>query len=348
MNGRFLKNTIMILLLVCLLPLNIRQTAASEYREHDGLIYEIQYDGTVKIVDCDESAAYVFIPDKIDTMIVTTIGKTSFSDCAKLKSVTIPDTVTTIEGGAFSNCVSLVSINLPENVSFVSGSPFMGCSALRRITVDENNPALIAVDDVLFDRSQTEIISYPGGKSGAYAIPSGVETVSSMAFALCRGLASISVPLSVTVISDYAFFGCEKLTDVYYAGSEEDWNHIDIKERNEPLSGAVIHFGATEYTPSPQATAVPSLTYEIKSLSLIGSSLAEVELSGDFETGGALIICAYDRDGVMTDINRADILNSRKMYLELNTSGASRVSAYVWNNLSGIKPLSEPKHLILE
>lgn len=46
----------------------------------------------------------------------------------------------------------------------------------------------------------------------------------------------------VTSIGDVAFYGCESLTDVYYSGSEEEWDRINIGDNNECLTNAKIHY----------------------------------------------------------------------------------------------------------
>ena len=40
---------------------------------------------------------------------------------------------------------------------------------------------------------------------------------------------------SVTTIGDYAFYDCDSLTDVYYMGTEEQWNDISIGLYNDDL-----------------------------------------------------------------------------------------------------------------
>jgi len=40
----------------------------------------------------------------------------------------------------------------------------------------------------------------------------------------------------------YAFYDCPKLTDIYYSGTEEQWNQIYIDEGNEYLTNANIHY----------------------------------------------------------------------------------------------------------
>ena len=48
-----------------------------------------------------------------------------------------------------------------------------------------------------------------------------------MAFIGC-GLSKVSIPASVKMIGDQAFSNCFDLTEMYYAGTADDWAKIDI------------------------------------------------------------------------------------------------------------------------
>ncbi len=48
----------------------------------------------------------------------------------------------------------------------------------------------------------------------------------------------------MTSIGGGAFEYCESLTDVYYSGSEADWNSINIGSYNEDLTNADIHYNS--------------------------------------------------------------------------------------------------------
>ena len=65
---------------------------------------------------------------------------------------------------------------------------------------------------VLFDKSQTALIEYPGGLSGSYTIPNSVTTVSYAAFYDCYSLTSVTIGTNVASIGDQAFFRCFWLT----------------------------------------------------------------------------------------------------------------------------------------
>ena len=74
-------------------------------------------------------------------------------------------------------------------------------------------------------------------------IPEGITIINVGTFDDCKSLLTIELPESLKTIDIVAFNGCDSLTDVYYAGSSEQWEKIDIGAYNDALKNATIHFG---------------------------------------------------------------------------------------------------------
>ena len=135
-------------------------------------------------------------------------------------AVTIPRTtngylVTGIGSSAFDNCASLTSITIGTNVTSIGAWAFSICTGLTAITVDTNSPAYSSVEGVLFNKNQTTLIQYPGGKAGASCtIPSSVTNIAGRAFGYCSSLIEVTIPNSVTSIGDNAFSECTKLATI--------------------------------------------------------------------------------------------------------------------------------------
>ncbi len=177
------------------------------YTSEDGVLFDknkttlIRYPGGKK-------GAYT-IPGS-----VTSIGYVAFADCPGLTDVTIPGSVTSIDDGAFLYCPRLTSITIPDSVTSIGYSAFFDCTGLTVISVDKNNESYTSEDGVLFDKNKTTLITYPGGKEGAYTIPGSVTSIGDRAFGYCKGLTSITIPDSVTSIGYSAFVVCKGLTSV--------------------------------------------------------------------------------------------------------------------------------------
>ena len=169
---------------------------------------------------------------------VTSIGNCAFYKCVNLTNIIIPDSVTSIGFMAFSSCDNLTSINISSTVSNIGNSAFSNCTKLNNISISNNNEYYSSVDGVLFNKTITELICYPAGKTNTeYVIPSYVTCIRSSAFynnsqlqtliipdsltdlgdntfSCCTSLTSINIPQSVTIIDDATFYFCSKLESI--------------------------------------------------------------------------------------------------------------------------------------
>ncbi len=73
-------------------------------------------------------------------------------------------------------------------------------------------------------------------------IPNDVTSIGNYAFANCKGLTSIIIPDSVSSIEENAFWNCIKLQNIYYLGTEDQWNKITISDGNSNLTNATINY----------------------------------------------------------------------------------------------------------
>lgn len=170
--------------------------------------------GTIKKYNGND--AVVNIPSEINGTPVTTIGNAAFRD-SSVTSVTIPASVTEIGANAFAGCTNLTSVN------YIGGD-------WSKLTIQSGNPAVEdaakdAANEQLFDfefiLNNTAVIVTNYKYNGAAAdvtIPSRyqgkpVTTIGHAAF-FNSAVTSVTIPDSVTSISDEAFINCPKLTNI--------------------------------------------------------------------------------------------------------------------------------------
>ena len=190
----------------------------------------------------DSYSGDVIIPETVTysgtTYTVTTIGKSAFSFCSKLTSVTIPHTVTTIGEEAFIQSSGLESVTIPNSVTVINDYVFYGCKKLPSVVIPES---VTSIGECAFSNcnSLTSVV-----------LPSSVTTIKSDAFAICgqidihitdlkawcaiffendfsnplineghlflngEEIIDLVIPASVTSIGQYAFTGYHDLASV--------------------------------------------------------------------------------------------------------------------------------------
>ena len=108
---------------------------------------------------------------------VTEIREKVFYGCKALTNVVLPATLTKLDKAAFDGCSSLTEITLPKKLKTLGEAVFEGCTALKAINVAEGNASFASADGVLFNKAKTNLLAFPAGKTGAYAVPSGTEEI---------------------------------------------------------------------------------------------------------------------------------------------------------------------------
>lgn len=165
--------------------------------------------GTIKKYNGND--AVVNIPSEINGTPVTTIGNAAFRD-SSVTSVTIPASVTEIGSNAFAGCTNLTSVTYGgdwSNLTIQSGNPAVQDAANAPLFDFEFTP----------DNTAVIVTNYKyNGAAADVTIPSRyqgkpVTTIGHAAF-FNSAVTSVTIPDSVTSISDAAFINCPKLTNI--------------------------------------------------------------------------------------------------------------------------------------
>ena len=167
---------------------------------------------TVTITKYTGKESTVILPSTINSWPVTKIGEAAFQDNTTITSVTIPDSVTEIGSNAFAGCTNLTSVTYGgdwSNLTIQSGNPAVQDAANAPLFDFEFTP----------DNTAVIVTNYKyNGAAADVTIPSRyqgkpVTTIGHAAF-FNSAVTSVTIPDSVTSISDEAFINCPKLTNI--------------------------------------------------------------------------------------------------------------------------------------
>ncbi len=204
-----MKKRILNLMLAAVMLCAFIPCAAHAEEQYGNYTYEINSDGkgvTITYFD-DSEATSVVIPDTIAELPVTQIGDAAFLRSRNLKNIIIPDSVTVIGEDAFAGCSILHDVSMSRNITVIGDYAFSSCSYL------------------------TDIL-----------IPDSVTTIGGGAF-YGSGLQTVTIGKGVKTIGDEAFHNCHNLWDVYYTGTADEWQVIDIGKGNDILNEVDFYYG---------------------------------------------------------------------------------------------------------
>lgn len=152
----------------------------------------------------------IIIATTYNGLPVTKCDDGAFYSNKTITGVTLGSNMTQVGYQAFTFCANLRRVIIPSSVTVISNRAFKGCSSLASVT-----------------------------------LPNGVTTIQTYAFADCSYLSKITIPNTVTSIGLYAFEDCNILADVYYSGTESEWNNrLSIDTGNSCLKNATIHYNS--------------------------------------------------------------------------------------------------------
>ena len=185
--------------------------------------------GNATISSYTQKTKSLEMPDTLDGYPVVAIGNFAFAyNHETLEAVTIPDSITSIGDSAFENCKALKSIKIPACVTSIGESAFRLCEKLVTIDVTADNPAYASVKGVLFDKSQTRLIAYPGGKTAStYQIPKNVTEIGKFAFYGCSRLKAVKLADKAVGIGQGAFGSCDRLNAIHVLDGNSAYSSVN-------------------------------------------------------------------------------------------------------------------------
>lgn len=209
---------------------------------------------------------------------VTNIGEEAFAGCSNLSSVTIPNSIKSIGDRVLSSCDNLKDIyylgtreqwnqitigsynndlmNATIHYNYNSTSENNKCGDNLTWEFDENGTLTISGTGEMYDYDYSNPSPWNSRTVVSVNIENGVTSIGNYAFSdNCK---EVFVPKSLKRIGEMAFgmsgYSYREsgyaYTDIYYPGSEDEWNKISKPERDDmTLLLSICHFN---YNPSHQ------------------------------------------------------------------------------------------------
>lgn len=264
-----------------------------------------------------------------------------FSECNKLKNVTIGEGITAVGDSAFFK-TAVEKIILPSTVIVVESDAFRECKQFRKVVL---NDGLKAIAESAFKQTENlSEISIPDSvkhiDSGCFAC-SGIKSVKlpeNSAFTAilwetffgCKNLETVKLPDSVNIIDDYAFSECTSLRSINLdkvqvigssAFSKTALEYITLSARKIG-SGA---FAQCENLKKADLSDIGTkkidsrLFFECMNLSKISLPKNQIKIFGDdcfYHT--AIKEITFDADNVIVGLNAFGKTNLKKVVISEN------------------------------
>ena len=188
---------------------------------------------------------------------IKVIGRAAFSNCTRLESIHLPESVTTIEERAFDNCPSLKEVTMENKVESIEKMAFSRCEQLKSIQLSTSLKTI--GDDAFRDCLALEAIEIPDsvtslGTCVFYRCPSlrsavigaGLQELPDYTFNECKSLKCLVLGPSISKIGLDIFRYSDNLVPIYYCGTMNEFQSIEIKDRFfSEHSECILYFAET-------------------------------------------------------------------------------------------------------
>lgn len=148
-------------------------------------------------------------------------------------------------------CYFIKDIEISDNLEFCQAIRWLHPEILPLglVSIADKNPSIIKVPKKTKNRYD-RIVPIIAIAKGTFAgnknitdiiLPSSIERLPQGAFAGCSSLKNITIPKKIRHIKEKMFDGCSSLENIYYEGTPEEWDKIEIiHEKHEIEFGDVI------------------------------------------------------------------------------------------------------------
>ncbi len=192
---------------------------------------------TVKVIyDCafyQSSVKNVVLPEGLEK-----IGNSAFWSNKALESINFPSTLLDVGDNAFEYCSVLDGIALPDGITHIGVSAFYN----TKYYDDRNN--WTDYGNVLINNGWLLQMYTDSLVSTTLTIAEGIKGLADNVFTYTNinQFTAISLPKSLKYVGESALQSLYLATDIYYASSKDDFEKIEIGNRNTVFDTATLHY----------------------------------------------------------------------------------------------------------
>lgn len=215
---------------------------------------------------------------------LTRIGNYAFSDCISLCEVDISNGCSELGAYAFNGCSSLTKLSLPKTLTVSGEFSFCGCEWISSVyfkgglndwcniefknaestpLYSNKNRNYDSAAELYFYNERGEYYSpesqmitlpldlkdigryqfFGFSKISGFIISDGTKSIGQEAFAFCTNTRIIVIPKSIIFIDKNVVSGINN-SEIYYGGSDDDWNAVTIDSENKDLNSIPRYYFA--------------------------------------------------------------------------------------------------------
>lgn len=244
-------------------------------------------------------AAFYFC-DKLESIDfgsnLVSIEDYAFYHCYGLASVYFPDTLTHIGDYAFYYCTGLQHVSIPKNIQKIGARAFFNCNSLKKLEIgvdpqtesyyempEPSKNSFIASSAFSFCTELTTVIL-------------NIEHINNTAFLQCHSITELIISNNLKTIEPFAFISTDEkaIEDVYYYGTEKDWENTVISNGNIEYLNGNFHIMLKSSEKEGVIAAYPDNCFNEE----ITLSVEDLNKKGDLVSGGFYEMEGHKRVGL--------------------------------------------------
>ena len=213
----------------------------------------VNHDKTLLLIVPAGTSGVFAIPEGVDTVTID-----AFDACSQITSIVVHDGVTQLGNTSFG-----YGIDDASGLSYSVAGAFTSCTNLVRFNVNPHNPVYASSSTgALYTKDYATLLCVPASTTGSYTIAENPSTIAEWSFSICNRITKVFVPSSVSRLEQSAFWGCDELKEIYFAGNAPELDIIEYSDWVGTVNnGSFYGITADIYYPANNKTWLDAIAY---------------------------------------------------------------------------------------